>query len=138
VVARLGWPAERRFALHPCKGLPGCAAVRGLGGTWTYKKQKLAVVFGTDRRVVALIHSGSQRTTDGVGSDSSLASLRGKFPGIACEKLGRRIDCTVKRVSGQQTIRTVFRLADHLQGQATRWKTNKVLIYVDGGQKVNR
>jgi hypothetical protein len=137
VVARLGWPAEQRFALRPCKGMPGCTAVRGLGGTWNYNKRRLSVVFGPDRRVVALIHSGNQRTKDGVGRDSTLAHLRGRFPGISCAKLANRVDCTVKRVSGQQTIRTVFRLADRLRGPGTRWKTTKVLIYVDGHGQVN-
>jgi hypothetical protein len=126
VVARLGHPAEKRFALNPCKGLPGCTAVRGLGGTWKYKQHKLSVVFGPDRRVAALVHSGNQRTEDGVGKDSTLAHLRGKFPRIACEKFRKSIDCTLKRVSGQRTVSTVFRLTDRGRG---RWKTTKVLIY---------
>ena len=137
VVARLGWPAEQRFALKPCRGMPGCTAVRGSGGTWTYKKRRLSVVFGPDRRVVALVHSGNRRTKDGVGRGSTLAHLRGRFPGISCAKLANRVDCTVKRVSGQQTIRTVFRLADRLRGPGTRWETTKVLIYVDGHGQVN-
>jgi hypothetical protein len=137
VVARLGWPAEQRFALNPCKGMPGCTAVQGRGGTWNYKKRRLSVVFGPDRRVVALVHSGNRRTKDGVGRDSTLAHLRGSFPGISCAKAANRVDCTVKRVSGQQTIRTVFRLADRLPGSGTRWKTTKVLIYVDGHGQAN-
>jgi hypothetical protein len=137
VVARLGWPAEQRFALNPCKGMPGCTAVQGLGGTWNYKKRRLSVVFGPDRRVVALVHSGNRRTKDGVGRDSTLAHLRGRYPGISCAKAANRVDCTVKRVSGQQTIRTVFRLADRLPGSGTRWKTSKVLIYVDGHGRAN-
>jgi hypothetical protein len=132
VLRRLGWPATKRFPLNPCAGMPGCTAVRGLGGTWNYKKRKLSVVFGPDRRVAAIIHSGNQRTNDGVGKDSTIAHLRGKFPRIYCAKFTRRIDCTVKHVSGQRTTKTVFRLGDRLQGPGTRWKTNKVLIYVDG------
>jgi hypothetical protein len=134
VVGRLGWPAEKRFSLNPCKGLPGCTAVRGLGGTWNYKKRKLSVVFGPDRRVAALIHSGSRRTADGVGQDSTRAAVRGKFPGVSCAKFAKRIDCTVKRVSGQRTVRTVFRFTHRGHG---RWKTAKVLIYVDGSGQVN-
>ena len=65
-----------------------------------------------------------------------MAHLRGRFPGISCAKAANRVDCTVKRVSGQQTIRTVFRLADRLRGPGTRWKTTKVLIYVDGHGRV--
>jgi hypothetical protein len=131
VLRRLGWPAEKRFPLHPCKGMKGCAAVRGLGGTWNYKKRKLSVVFSSDRRVAAVIHSGNRRTKDGVGKDSTIAHLRGKFPRISCARFAKRVDCTVKRVSGQQTIRTVFRLSDRLRGQGTRWKTDKVLIYAE-------
>jgi hypothetical protein len=136
VARRLGWPAEQRFALKPCKGMPGCTAVRGVGGTWNYKKRRLSVVFGSDRRVVALVHSGNRRTKDGVGRGSTMAHLRGRFPGISCAKAANRVDCTVNRVSGQQTIRTVFRLADRLRGPGTRWKTTKVLIYVDGHGRV--
>jgi hypothetical protein len=137
VVARLGWPAEKRFQLNPCKGMPACAAVQGLGGTWNYKERNLSVVFGADRRVVALIHDGNRRTKDGVGKDSSMAQLHGKFPRIACAKVAKRVDCTVRRVSGQQAIRTVFRLGDRLPGQGTRWKTNKVLIYVERRERGN-
>ena len=132
VLARLGWPAEKRFALNPCAGMPGCTAVRGLGGTWNYKKRKLSVVFGPDRRVAMLIYSGNRTTRDGVGRDSTVAHLRGKFPRISCAKFARRIDCTVTRASGQQTTRTVFRLADRLPGHGTIWKTSKVYIYVNG------
>jgi hypothetical protein len=63
-----------------------------------------------------------------------MAHLRGRFPGISCAKFRHTVDCTVKRVSGQQTTRTVFRLTDSLPGPGTRWTTRKVLIYVDGGQ----
>jgi hypothetical protein len=134
VVRRLGHPAEKRFQLEPCRGMPGCTAVRGLHGTWNYKRRKLSVVFGPDRRVAALIHSGNQRTRDGVGTDSTMAHLRGKFPGIKCAKLHKRIDCTLKRVSGPQTVSTVFRLTDRGHG---RWKTTKVLIYVDRSGQEN-
>jgi hypothetical protein len=126
VVARLGWPTEKRFALNPCKGLPGCAAVRGLGGTWNYKNRKLRVVFGPDRRVAALIHSGSQRTVNGVGKDSTLAAVRGAFPGIACAHSASKVDCTIKRVSKQDTVKTVFRFTERRGG---RWKCARVLIY---------
>jgi hypothetical protein len=136
VVRRLGWPAEQRFQLQPCAGMPGCTAVRGRGSTWKYNKRRLSVVFGPDRRVVALVHSGKRRTKDGVGRDSTIAHLRGRFPGISCAKLSRRVDCAVTRVSGQQRIRTVFRLYDRLRGPGTRWKTSKVLIYVDGRGQV--
>ena len=133
VVARLGWPAERRFQLEPCRGMPGCTAVRGLHGTWNYKRRKLSVVFGPDRRVAALIHSGNRRTADGVGKGSTLAAVRGKFPGVACQKFRKRIDCAVRRVSGGRTVRTVFRLTER---HGRRWKTKKVLIYVDGRGQV--
>ena len=134
VVARLGWPAEKRFQLEPCRGMPGCTAVRGLHGTWNYKKRKLSVVFGRDRRVAALIHSGNRRTADGVGKDSTLAAVRGKFPGITCQKFRKRIDCGAKRISGARTVRTVFRFTERT---GRRWKTKQVLIYVDGRKQVN-
>jgi hypothetical protein len=133
VLARLGWPAEKRFQLEPCRGMPGCTAVRGLHGTWNYKRRKLSVVFGPDRRVAALIHSGNRRTADGVGKGSMQAAVRGKFPGVACLKFRKRIDCAVRRVSGGRTVRTVFRLKRH----GLRWETKKVLIYVDGRGQVN-
>ena len=134
VVARLGWPAERRFELEPCQGMPGCTAVRGVHGTWNYKGRKLSVVFGTDRRVTALIHSGNRRTVHGVGKDSTLAAVRGRFPGVACRKFRKRIDCAVKQVSDGRSVRTVFRLTERT---GRRWKTKKVLIYVDGRGQVN-
>ena len=134
VVARLGWPAERRFELEPCQGMPGCTAVRGIHGTWNYKGRKLSVVFGTDRRVTALIHSGNRRTVHGVGKDSTLAAVRGRFPGVACRKFRKRIDCAVKQVSDGRSVRTVFRLTERT---GRRWKTKKVLIYVDGRGQVN-
>jgi hypothetical protein len=132
VLARLGWPTVRRFELEPCQGMPGCTAIRGLHGTWIYKQRKLSVVFGPDRRVAALIHSGNQAKADRVGKDSTLAQVRGTFPDLACRTFGDRIDCTTTRRSGGRTTRTVFRLSDRLRGPGTRWKTNKVLIYVDG------
>ena len=129
VLARLGWPAEKRFELRPCRGLPGCTAQRGLGGTWNYKKRKLSVVFGPDRRVVALEHRGNQRTVRGVGKDSTLAAVRGAFPTLTCRKLRLRLDCSVRRVSGQRTTRTLFRFTERDKRQ---WRVKRVLIYVDG------
>jgi hypothetical protein len=134
VVARLGWPAEKHFQLRPCRGMPGCTAVRGFHGSWLYKKRKLWVVFGPDRRVTALIHHGNRRTAHGVGKGSTLAAVRGRFPGVACRKFRKRIDCAVNQVSGEQTVRTVFRFTERTGG---RWKTKKVLIYVDGRGQVN-
>jgi hypothetical protein len=134
VVARLGWPTERRFPLKPCHGMPGCTAVRGIHGTWKYKKRKLSVVFGPDRRATALIHSGNRRTVHGVGKGSTLAAVRGWFPEIACRKFSNRIDCAIKQVSEGQTVKTVFRFSER---NGRRWKTNKVLIYVDGRGQVN-
>jgi hypothetical protein len=138
VLARLGWPAEKRFELKPCKGMQGCAAVPGAGGTWKYKKRGLSVVFDPGGRVAALIHRGNERTNDGVGKGSTIAHLRGEFPRISCRKDRHRVDCTVKRLSGGQTIRTVFRLTDRLRGEGTRWKTNEVLIYVERRGQVTR
>jgi hypothetical protein len=134
VLRRLGWPEEKRFQLRPCEGMPSCAAVPGMGGTWNYKERKHSVVFGPDRRVAAIIHTGNLRTKDGVGKNSTIAHLRGKFPRIACQKFDRRIDCTLKRVSAQQAVRTVFRLT-HRGGK--RWKTRKVLIYTERQAQVN-
>jgi hypothetical protein len=137
VLRRLGWPAARRFPLHPCQGMKGCTAVRGRHGTFNYKKRNLTVVFGPDRRVAALVYRGNLTTRAGVGKDDTMARLRGAFPRISCVRFAERIDCTVKHVSGQQTVRTVFRLTDRDRGSATRWKTDKTLIYVDGGGRGN-
>ena len=134
VVARLGWPAEKRFQLEPCQGMPGCTALRGLHGTWNYKQRKLSVVFGRDRRVAALIHTGNRRTEDGVGKESTLAAVRGKFPGITCHRFRKRIDCAAKRVSGGRTVNTVFRFTER---SGRRWKAKKVLLYVDGRKQAN-
>lgn len=137
VLRRLGWPAERRFPLNPCQGMEGCTAVRGLHGTFNYKKRKLSVVLGPDRRVAALIYSGSLSTKDGAGKDDSMARLRAEFPRISCAKFARRIDCAVASVSGRGTVRTVFRLTDRLRGAGTSWEVDKVLMYVERRGKGN-
>ena len=84
--------------------------------------------------MTALIHSGNRRTVHGVGKDSTLAAVRGRFPGVACRKFRERIDCRVKQVSDGRSVRTVFRLTERT---GRRWKTKKVLIYVDGRGQVN-
>jgi hypothetical protein len=131
VMRRLGWPAERSFPLNPCQGMEGCTAVRGLHGTFNYKKRKLSVVFGPDRRVAALIYSGNRSTKDGAGKNDTMARLRAEFPRISCAKFVHRVDCAVQRVSGQRTVRTVFRLTDRLRGAGTMWQTDEVLMYVE-------
>lgn len=133
VLRRLGWPGVRSFPLRPCKGLKGCNAVRGLHGNFEYKKRKLSVIFGRDRRVAALIYSGRLTTRDGVGKDATMARLRAKFPRIFCAKFAKRVDCSIPRASG---ARTVFRLTDRHRGPGTSWATDKVLIYVQRAGKV--
>ncbi len=134
VLRRLGWPTERSFPLNPCQGMEGCIAVRGLHGTFNYKKRKLSVVFGPDRRVAALIYSGNLSTKTGVGKGDTMARLRAEFPRISCAKFAKRIDCAVERASRQGTVMTVFRLTDHLRGAGTSWETDQVLMYVKSGK----
>lgn len=129
VLRRLGQPQEKRFQFEPCAGMPKCAAVRGLGGTWKYRKLKHAIVFGPDRRVVAVTHRGDRRTREGVGKGSSMAALRGRFPRLTCERYVGTIDCTDRNASAQGTTRTVFRLT---QRDGKRWTTAKVLMYAEG------
>ena len=131
VLRRLGWPEVRSFPRSPCKGLEGCSARRGLHGTFEYKKRKLSVVFGPDRRVAALIYSGRLTTKDGLGNDDSMAKLRARFPRIYCRKFARRVECSIPRDSGP---RTVFRLTDRRPGPGTDWVTNQVLIYVKSAE----
>jgi hypothetical protein len=114
--------------------MPGCTAVRGLHGSFDYKKLKLSVVFGPDRRVAALVYRGSLATKHGVGKDDTMAQLRAEFPRIYCAKFARRIDCSVPRASGPVTV---FRLTDRLSGSATDWAVDKVLIYIKRAGKVN-
>jgi hypothetical protein len=127
VLRRLGWPEVRSFPRSPCKGLEGCSAVRGLHGTFEYKKRELSVVFGRDRRVAALIYRGRLTTKDGLGNGDPMVKLRARFPRIYCAKFAGRVDCSIPRGSGP---RTVFRLTDRLRGSGTDWVTNEVLIYV--------
>jgi hypothetical protein len=134
VLGRLGWPTVRSFPLRPCNGMPGCTAVRGVHGTFYYKKLKLSVVFGPDRRVAALVYRGGLATKHGVGKGDTLAQLRAEFPRIYCAKFARRIDCSVPRAFGPVTV---FRLTDRLSGSATDWAVDKVLIYIKQAGKVN-
>ena len=80
VLARLGWPDEKRFELRPCRGLAGCTARRGLGWHLELQEAQAFRRLRPDRRVAALEHRGNQRTVRGVGKDSTLASVRGAFP----------------------------------------------------------
>ena len=134
VLRRLGWPTVRSFPLRPCNGMPGCTAVRGVHGTFDYKKLKLSVVFGPDRRVAALVYRGDLATKHGVGKGDSMAQLRAEFPRIYCAKFARRIDCSVPRASGPVTV---FRLTDRLPGSGTDWAVDKVFIYIKQAGKVN-
>jgi hypothetical protein len=131
VLRRLGWPEVRSFPRTPCKGLEGCSALRGLHGTFEYKKRKLSVVFGPDRRVAALIYGGRLTTKDGLGKDDSISKLRARFPRIYCTKFAGRLDCSIPRDSGP---RTVFRLTDRRSGPGTDWVTDRVLIYIKSAE----
>ncbi len=134
VLRRLGWPTVRSFPLTPCNGMPGCTAVRGVHGNFYYKKLKLTVVFGPDRRVAALIYNGDLTTKYGVGKGDTMAQLRAEFPRIYCAKVARRIDCSVPRASGPLTV---FRMTDRRPGSGTDWAVDKVLIYIKRAGKVN-
>ena len=85
---------------------PGCYATRATGGTWAYPN--LTVVFGPDLRVTALIYTGPERSTAGrVGSTS--AAVRGAFPRAVCAHRAGGTDCTLTRLQGRWTVKTVFR-----------------------------
>ena len=47
--------------------MPGCPAVPGRSRTFEYKKRRLSVVFGPDRRVTALVYNGDLTTNTEVG-----------------------------------------------------------------------
>jgi hypothetical protein len=134
VLRRLGWPTVRSYPLKPCKGMPGCAAVQGLQGNFYYKKLKLTVVFGPNRRVTGLVYRGGLSTSQGVGQDDTMAQLRAAFPRIDCARFASGIDCSVPRASGPVTV---FRLGDRLAGPGTDWAVDQVLIYIKQAGKVN-
>lgn len=126
VAQALGRPLGKRFPLNPCRGLnPACYAVRATGGTWSYRN--LTVVFGPDLRVSALIYTGPERSKRHVGVGSTLAAVRGAFPRAVCSEQAGRTDCTLTRVHGRWTVKTVFRLTKRSGG---RFKCKQVLMYV--------
>lgn len=121
-----GWPAERRVELKPCKGMPGCTAVRGTAPTWVYRKRGLSVVLDRDYRVTALEYTGTRRTARGVGKGSSPASVRNALPGAVCTQYDEHLDCARTRTVAGRAVRTVFRL----RRENGRWKVAKVHIYL--------
>jgi hypothetical protein len=126
VARALGQPLVKRFPMNPCRGLnPACFAVRGTGGTWSYRH--LTVVFGPDLRVSALTYTGSERSKRHVGVGSTLAAVRGAFPSVACSKQAGRTDCTLTHLHGRWTVKTVFSLTKRSGG---RFKCKQVLMYV--------
>ena len=102
----------------------------GLGGTWNYKKRKLSVVFGPDRRVAAVI-------TPATGARRTAWARTPPWPTCAASSRvsrarssGSRIDCTVKRVSGPRTVEDG--VPPHHRPRRQAMEAAKVHIYVDG------
>jgi hypothetical protein len=126
VARQLGQPRVKRFAIHPCRGFgPGCDAVAGLGGTWSYPQ--VSVVFGPDLRVSGLIYRGARLSAKGVGMGSGLSALRAAYPRAACTRQAKRRLCTLPGVYAGHAVRTVFRFS---ATRAGRLKCDRVQIYV--------
>jgi hypothetical protein len=127
VLRALGQPNVKHFYLDPCQGLqPGCDAVAGIGGTWSYRQ--LSVVFGPDRRVSGLMYSGSKRSGKGVGVGSSMTAVRVAYPKVSCTSgTTKRQYCTLQGTSAGRMVTTVFRFT---RTRAGRYKCDRVLIYV--------
>jgi hypothetical protein len=127
VLRHRGQPSLKRFRLHPCQGLErGCYAVRHLGSTWFYRH--LRVVFGPDRRVSGLIHTGSQLTSKGVGVGSGMSAVRAAHPGVSCTVAAskRKRNCTLRRDVAGGAVKTVFRFT---RTRTLRYKCDRVAIY---------
>lgn len=133
VLRHLGQPSLKSFRLHPCQGLErGCYAVRHLGSTWFYRH--LRVVFGPDRRVSGLIHTGSRLTSKGVGVGSGMSAVRAAHPGVSCTVAAskRKRECTLKRDVAGGAVKTVFRFT---RTRTLRYRCDRVAIYYLPGDR---
>jgi hypothetical protein len=126
VARQLGPPRVKTFFLNPCRSVgPGCDAVTGRGGTWSYPQ--LSVVFGPDWRVSGLSYGGARLSAKGVGVGSTLPALRAAYPRASCTRQGKQRLCTLAGVYAGRTVRTVFRLR---ATRAGRYKCDRVQTYV--------
>jgi hypothetical protein len=126
VARQLGQPRVKTFFLRPCRGLgPGCDALPGRGGTWSYPQ--LSVVFGPDWRVTGLSYRGARLSAKRVGVGSSRPALRAAYPAASCARQGKQRLCTLSGTYAKRTVRTVFRFT---ATRAGRYKCNRVQIYV--------
>jgi hypothetical protein len=128
---RLGRPlikspkANRSATANDCRVLdPGCSMMPGRGGTWVYDGG-LNVVFGADRRAIALIYSGRGRSAKGVGVGSSRRAVRAAYPGISCVDNPGQSNCTLKSTYRSRAVNTVF----HFKNAKGRLKCDRVMVY---------
>jgi hypothetical protein len=126
VVQQLGEPRVKTFFLNPCRSVgPGCDAVAGRGGTWSYPR--LSVVFGPDWRVSGLSYGGARLSAKAVGVGSTLLAVRAAYPRASCTRQGKQRLCTLPGVYAGRTVRTVFRFR---ATRAGRYECDGVQIYV--------
>ena len=128
---RLGRPlikspkANRSATANDCRVLdPRCSMMPGRGGTWVYDGG-LNVVFGADRRAIALIYSGRGRSAEGVGVGSSRRAVRAAYPRVSCVDNPGQSNCTLKSTYRSRAVNTVF----HFMKAKGRLKCDRVLVY---------